>query len=157
MCKNTEVIIWSSGQAFTIKKKKADLPDNSLCLQGREESSLQGKNANGMARETKQAALLTNKFFKKQSRFKQQGKQQTEVKNILFNIVEAKEICISLLLGKGENANLVNNAETIHIFIVLGKVYGNISVSNEDIKVLFNLQITEGYIKWLLKRLIFLN
>lgn len=57
MCKNTEVIIWSSGQAFTIKKKKADLPDNSLRLQGREESSLRGKNANGRARETKKAAL----------------------------------------------------------------------------------------------------
>lgn len=61
--------------------------------------------------------------------------------------MEEKENFISLLLGKGGNANLVNNAETIHIFIVLGKEYGNISVSNENIEVLFNLQITEGYIK----------
>lgn len=49
--------MWSSGQAFTIKKKKADLPDNSLCLQGREESSLRGKNANRRARETKPEVL----------------------------------------------------------------------------------------------------
>lgn len=94
-------------------------------------------------------------FLKKQIRFKEQGKQQTEVKKIQFNIVEAKEISISLLLGKRGDANPVNNAETINIFILLGKEYSNISVSNEGMKVLFNVQITEGYIKLLLKRLVF--
>lgn len=49
--------------------------------------------------------------------------------------------------GREGDASLVNNAETMHIFILLGKEYGNISVSNEDMKVLFNLQITEGYIQ----------
>lgn len=49
------------------------------------------------------------------------------------------------IIGEEGNANLVNDAETMHIFILLGKEYGNVSVSNDDMKVLFNLQITEGY------------
>jgi len=41
---------------------------------------------------------------------------------------------------------------SVHIFVLLGKKWGNVSVSNEDVKVLSNLQITEGYIKSLLER-----
>lgn len=52
---------------------------------------------------------------------------------------------------------LMMRKHSVHISILLGKKWGNISVSNEDVKVLSNLQITEGYIKLLLEREIFLD
>lgn len=52
---------------------------------------------------------------------------------------------------------LMMRKHSVHISVLLGKKWGNISVSNEDVKVLSNLQITEGYIKLLLEREIFLD
>lgn len=42
---------------------------------------------------------------------------------------------------------LMTQKNSVHIFILLGKKWGNVSVSNEDVKVLSNLQITQQYIK----------
>lgn len=36
---------------------------------------------------------------------------------------------------------------SVHVSVLLGKKWGDAPVSNEDVEVLSNLQITEGYVK----------